>query len=212
VTNGVYQFTLNGNGATEDITIEFTSAGSYAYRLSCTTGARSYYTLDTRVYRIEVTVIENKDTNSLGAGTVAYRENSDPKEGKTIPAYSHSYTYTYTPPPVTPPPVTPTTPEQTPTEEPTESPTDAPSPTPTPGQPTPTPEPPPVPLDDNGAPLGEWVWDEDEGAWILDEYPPLGDIAKTGDTMRLTLYITTASASILALLILWATRRRKTIN
>lgn len=92
----------------------------------------------------------------------------------------------YQPPPPTPPEPTPTEPpEETPTEppEPTETPgsTETPEPTETP-VPGPTPddglilEPPPVPLDENGVPLGEWRWDPDLEEWILDEFPPLGDL------------------------------------
>jgi len=46
-----------------------------------------------------------------------------------------------------------------------------------------TPERPPmpeVPLNDDGTPTGEWHWDEDEGKWIFDEYPPLTDLPQTG--------------------------------
>jgi hypothetical protein len=179
--------------------------GTYRYKLECTTlGPIADYTIDKTVYKIEITVKANEPW-------YVYAVANDATAKSTAIEYNHRFDYTL--PPYTPPPVTPTTPEQTPTptEEPTETqgPTEAPTSTPTPGPPTPTPTPPDVPLDENGAPLGEWIWDDDEGVWILEEYPPLGDIAQTGDTMRLTLYITTASVSLLALLLLWATRRRK---
>ena len=33
-----------------------------------------------------------------------------------------------------------------------------------------------IELDENGVPLGEWHWDEEENVWIFDEYPPLTDM------------------------------------
>ena len=38
-----------------------------------------------------------------------------------------------------------------------------------------------VELDQDGAPLGEWHWDDDSEQWIFDEYPPLGKLPQTGD-------------------------------
>ena len=35
-------------------------------------------------------------------------------------------------------------------------------------------------LDDDGAPLGEWRWDEDRGEWIFEQLPPLTDLPQTG--------------------------------
>jgi hypothetical protein len=37
-----------------------------------------------------------------------------------------------------------------------------------------------IELDENGTPLGEWRYDEDNGEWIFDEYPPLGNLPQTG--------------------------------
>jgi hypothetical protein len=42
-----------------------------------------------------------------------------------------------------------------------------------------------IEFDEDGVPLGEWRYDEDEDEWIFDEYPiPLGDIPGTGDAGR----------------------------
>ena len=37
-----------------------------------------------------------------------------------------------------------------------------------------------IEFDDDGVPLGEWRWSEDEGQWIFNEYPPLGLLPQTG--------------------------------
>ncbi|MDR1573229.1 MAG: hypothetical protein LBS24_02845, partial [Clostridiales Family XIII bacterium] len=38
--------------------------------------------------------------------------------------------------------------------------------------------------DENGAPLGEWRWDEPTEQWIFDEYPPpLAALPQTGDVL-----------------------------
>ena len=47
----------------------------------------------------------------------------------------------------------------------------------------PIPPMPEVPIGPDGVPLGEWVWDEDQGVWIFNEYPPLvnmEDLPTTG--------------------------------
>ncbi|MCL1829700.1 MAG: thioester domain-containing protein [Oscillospiraceae bacterium] len=112
-----------------------------------------------------------------------------------------------TPSPKPLPEITPElTPEPTPgpSPEPTPEPTPGPSPEPTP-EPTPEPEleakPGPTPqfpgssleaipggngyyeIGEDGTPLGEWHWDEIEELWIFDEYPPLGDMPPTGDSI-----------------------------
>ena len=37
-----------------------------------------------------------------------------------------------------------------------------------------------IEFDDEGVPLGEWRWDDDELMWIYDEYPPMGELPVTG--------------------------------
>jgi fimbrial isopeptide formation D2 family protein len=37
-----------------------------------------------------------------------------------------------------------------------------------------------IEIDENGVPLGEWHWDEEEERWIFDEYPPLDRLPQTG--------------------------------
>jgi hypothetical protein len=105
------------------------------------------------------------------------------------------------PPPASPEPETSPEPEVSPTPEPTSTPETTPTPptvTPT-SEPSPPPgpdiPPPPteientlVPTDEgtfieigpDGTPLGEWRWDPEEGEWIYDEYPPLGELPQTG--------------------------------
>lgn len=36
-------------------------------------------------------------------------------------------------------------------------------------------------FDENGVPLGKWDWDDDQGEWIFDEFPPLGNLPQTGN-------------------------------
>jgi hypothetical protein len=85
VTNGVYTYTLTGN-ETAELTIAFTAPGAYHYRLTCATPASTGYTLDTRAYRIEITVAAN-----MSPVTVAYDEAKI--IDKTNPAFAHSYNY-----------------------------------------------------------------------------------------------------------------------
>lgn len=35
-------------------------------------------------------------------------------------------------------------------------------------------------IDENGVPLGDWTYDEDQGIWIFDERPPLAELPQTG--------------------------------
>ena len=37
-----------------------------------------------------------------------------------------------------------------------------------------------IEFDENGVPLGRWEWDNDEGMWVFDEFPPLGNLPQTG--------------------------------
>ena len=100
------------------------------------------------------------------------------------------------PPPEKDPPDPPDDPPPPPEEDPPEPPDDPPPPPPpsrtTPPPPPDTPNPEPVVVfDDDGTPLGEWKWDDDE--WIFEEYVPLGALP-TGD----------ASTAVFALLALTA--------
>ena len=100
------------------------------------------------------------------------------------------------PPPDEDPPDPPDDPPPPPDEDPPEPPDDPPPPPPpsrtTPPPPPDTPNPEPVVVfDDDGTPLGEWKWDDDE--WIFEEYVPLGALP-TGD----------ASTAVFALLALTA--------
>ena len=46
-----------------------------------------------------------------------------------------------------------------------------------------------IEFDEDGTPLGEWHWDDDEDMWLFDEYPPLADFPATGLT-TVPLYFT----------------------
>lgn len=120
---------------------------------------------------------------------------------------------TYTPPPAPTPPSEPPV-QESPAPKPSVTPTPeaTPTPSPTPAEPEVTPPPapsapsPPPPSTPGGAvvpnPDGEWTWDEDEGVWIFEPYPPLSNTPpKTSDGnltgVWLTVYI--ASAILLRL-------------
>jgi hypothetical protein len=63
--------------------------------------------------------------------------------------------------------------------------------------------------DEDGTPLGEWRYDEDEGAWIFEEYPPLGAVEapQTGDAGILA-YAALFAVSLLAAAAVLTARRR----
>jgi hypothetical protein len=132
----------------------------------------------------------------------------------------------YVPPPPTPTP-TPTpdpdpdpTPDPDPDPDPTPTPDPTPDPEPTP-TPTPTPQqpnlPPPAPAfpggtfvpdedggyieyDEEGVPLGQWSWDDDEEVWVFVSYTPEGGAPATGDygfAAALTLFVLAAGAILI---------------
>jgi len=78
-----YYFTIAGTRALNIDPISFTDAGVYVYELRCVTADRSGYTIDRRVYTIEVHV-----TNDLTAVMVAYI--SDTLKTPDI-SFEHSY-------------------------------------------------------------------------------------------------------------------------
>ncbi|MDR1192637.1 MAG: hypothetical protein LBK98_00465, partial [Peptococcaceae bacterium] len=59
-------------------------------------------------------------------------------------------------------------------------------------------------VDENGVPIGEWHWDPDDRVWIYEEYPPLGDLPRTGDPVWLAGLVFCLSGAGLA-----ASRRRR---
>jgi uncharacterized repeat protein (TIGR02543 family) len=64
--------------------------------------------------------------------------------------------------------------------------------------------------DEDGTPLGEWRYDEEEDAWIFEEYPPLGaaEPPRTGDAGVAAPAATFAISLLAAAAILTARRRR----
>jgi hypothetical protein len=127
------------------------------------------------------------------------------------------YLPTQTQPPIVivPDPTTPPEPTATP-EAPTPTPSE--TPTPTPRIPVETPTPPPgnielqedgsyIEFGDDGAPLGEWRWDEDLGQWIFDEYPPLGAL-ETGDASGILPVALVAALAIAAIAVALPKKKR----
>jgi uncharacterized repeat protein (TIGR02543 family) len=66
-----------------------------------------------------------------------------------------------------------------------------------------------IELDEDGTPLGEWYYDEDEGRWIFDEYPPLGSAEppRTGDA-GVARFAGIAAVSLLGAALALTRRRR----
>ena len=120
-------------------------------------------------------------------------------------------------PEVTPPP------SAQPEPSPEQNPTPAPSPSPDAG----LPPVPPVPHTPNGTlvssdegntfiefdafgvPLGEWRYDEEQGIWIFDEYPPLSSLPNTGDDANQPALLFLICMSFMALLAIIRFGRRQ---
>jgi hypothetical protein len=68
-----------------------------------------------------------------------------------------------------------------------------------------------IELDPEGTPLGEWRWSPDDGTWIFEELPPMGDYPpRTGDELSVVwtaLFVT--GAGTLATIIVSPRRRRR---
>ena len=62
----------------------------------------------------------------------------------------------------------------------------------------------------NGVPLGRWTWDEDEGAWLFDPFPPLAgfEMPKTGSNILLYTYIALTGMGLIGIGVLVSPRRR----
>ena len=115
---------------------------------------------------------------------------------------------------------TPEEPEETDDPEETETPT--PSETPeTPDEPTPTPPqitPPPRPegddpeivivFDEDGTPLGAWVWDAEEEEWFFDEDIPLGAL-RTGDYGNLGRYAILSTLALGTMIVIVSARKKR---
>ena len=57
-----------------------------------------------------------------------------------------------------------------------------------------------IEIDDTGTPTGEWRWDEDEGEWIFEKYPPLGLLPATdGEVPALPFLLLGISSAVLGL-------------
>jgi hypothetical protein len=126
-------------------------------------------------------------------------------------------------PPTSAPPMTQTPPPST-TTPPSAPPSAAPVPTPPSTPNTPTTEQPPVPnipgdkvvpsddgyieFDEDGTPKGEWHWDDNTGEWIYDEYPPLGEMPRTGDA-GVAVYVPLLLGSVVTLVIVALTDKKK---
>ena len=140
--------------------------------------------------RVTVTELTQGYTTTIAEGT------NQPTDGRTIEvviqsASTVSVTVNNYSRPVPPPPPNPEIPEEDPEipEEP-----EAPEPN-TPGNSVDLVDEDWIEFDEEGVPQGEWNWDDDEGVWIYDEFPPLGSI-KTGEGVAI--YVWCAAAIIAA--------------
>jgi hypothetical protein len=198
--------------------------GPYGYTLRCEMPARSYYTLDGQVYRVNVYVLDGSRT-----GVNVYYEEEYAEKGnaslKVPDSVSFTHAYNYVPPggggdngggdngdgddgdgdddgeddgdgddggedngg------------ETGGTERP-----DPPAPS-NGGSLIPGENGNYIEIDENGVPIGEWHWDDDEGQWIFDKYPPL---AQTGQ-LRWPVPVLGVSGALLFFLGLFLNKRRE---
>jgi len=98
-------FTIVGNDIKEIGTITFTKPGIFIYQVSCTTENLVNYTVDYKVYIIEVHISADWDVI-----TVAYNEKTGFKVGELSFVHRYNEPTIPTPPSPTPPPTTPTPP------------------------------------------------------------------------------------------------------
>jgi len=168
--NGVKTIQITGSGQAVFGTWIYTAEGVYRYSISEVNSGVSGYTYDTAVYTIIDTVTAVNGHLTLSR-LVVNSSNKQVTSLSFINTYRGSGGTTTTPPPsTTPSPSSPTTPPPT-----------------TPNPTVPSPGLPPVDpghlipgdggtyieIDDDGTPTGEWTYDDDDGIWIYDEFPPL---------------------------------------
>jgi len=67
-----------------------------------------------------------------------------------------------------------------------------------------------IEIDDNGVPLGEWHWDDEEVMWIYDEYPPLSDLPVQTGVGDIRIYRALLLLSLMGMIA--ALRRRASYN
>jgi hypothetical protein len=223
--DGVFQ--IAGN---EEIPISVAFAadvgpgGPYGYTLRCETPARSYYALDGQVYRVNVYVTNRSQTLVNVYRADAYADRGEAADKVDFANFAHSYEYGSSgggggggggeTTPQNPTPAEPDPGDNTETTDP-EDPAE-----PAPGETVPNSPPAPtvpghtlvpgengafIELDENGTPLGEWRWDEDEGRWIFDAYPPL---AQTGQLLW-PVPVMGVSGALLFLFGLFLSKRRE---
>lgn len=184
-----YTCTIAGTREREVGPITFTTAGVFIYELRSVTADQSGYTIDRRVYTIEVHVTESLEV-------VVIYHSGDVKVPELL--FEHSYrdlspSPTPTPSP-TPSPQPPPSPTPTPTPPPPLTPTPTPFPTPVPSTPTPNPPPPPARPSPTPTPEG----------------PKGADAPKTGDDSNPALWATLiVTSSVLLLFVLWIAWRSR---
>ena len=162
-------------------------------------------------------VIKNKSAEIFGSGnaSVVVKNYTVPDEPPVIPP-----TYPSPEPSPSPSPSPSSSPSPLPSETPTESPASRETPTetspptpPNPNPPPPTPGPdespePVVVYDDDGTPLGQWVWDEETEEWIFEENIPLGQLPPTDDTDKTALHVLIVIAMLMIAVVLLSSRRK----
>ena len=199
-----YVFTISGSGEVQ-IGLSFRASGIYSYELRCVSDERTDYTIDRRVYTIEVHVIDNSEVLLIYL-------NGENKVADLL--FRHSYR-TPNVPPVTPnpPPGTPWIPPVTinPTPVTPSPPPDIPNPSPSvpappsdipntsPGDPTPPPGKPDLPSDKPSLPPDAPA----SSSGGRGGYAP-----KTGDDSNPALWITLIAVSgVLLILLFWTALR-----
>ena len=193
---GILVETVKNNAAGKIVftAIEYKAVGTYNYTIKEVIGSADRITYDTTVYDVEVVVTE--EGNKLVAVVTYTRAGA--AEPSNIALFSNGYTGGGGgggDPEDPPGGGGDDDDEEEPKDDEDEEEPEDPTPDPTP---EPRPEPPEVIVDDNGVPLGEWRWDEDEQTWIFDEFVPLGelDLPATGDERSMAAYIVFLMAAL----------------
>ena len=217
--NGVKTVYITGSGSADFGAWRYTEEGIYYYTVYEMNTGIPGYTYDTMAYTIKDFVRAEGDQLVL-TRTVTNRANNQVSSFSFINTYTPGGTVTPPPtiPPTIPPTVPPTIPPTAPPPEitpPTVPPEITPEQPPAPPEVTIEEEAPPagpapnfpgnilvpgdggsyIELDEDGAPVGKWEYDEENDIWIFEEFPvpsapyEPGKGPKTGDESNATMYI-----------------------
>ena len=66
-----------------------------------------------------------------------------------------------------------------------------------------------IEFDEDGVPLGRWEWSDDEGMWVLDEFPPLAGLPQTGKPDVSTIMLLAAMSLLITSSVLQLSGKRR---